>query len=169
MRFQHDKVIPPPANPRIGWRKTTTCRKPFYFHAKKHYLRFHAKMKTHRKPEQDFLSLKPNIVISRVVFFAIDILLVKALANRFKNRHKPRMYDRMMGLYWLLLDALTTSRLPKKAARVMEVLYGHHTIQIRFLTVWDATGADWSCIWGGARDTSRRSPGLWVLHRCQIG
>ena len=39
-------------------------------------------MKTQRKPEQDFLSLKPNIVISRVVFFAIDVLFVKALANR---------------------------------------------------------------------------------------
>ena len=47
---------------------------------------FHAKMKTQRKPEQDFLSLKPNIVISRVVFFAIDVLFVKALANRLKKQ-----------------------------------------------------------------------------------
>jgi len=146
---------PHAGNPSIFMLKSTICV-------------FHAKMKTQRKPEQDFLSLKPNIVISRVVFFAIDVLFVKALIVE-KNRHKPRTHDRMMGLYWLLLDALTTSRLPKKAARVMEVLSGHHTIQIRFLTVWDATGADWSCSWGGARDTSRRSPGLWVLHRCQIG
>jgi hypothetical protein len=57
---------PHAGNPSIFMLKSTICV-------------FHAKMKTQRKPEQDFLSLKRYIVMSRVVFFAIDVLFVKAL------------------------------------------------------------------------------------------